>query len=671
MAKRKRYKSVSISPSKGGALMSRVSASEAGVANYLVKRDWRRDSDYEMRREGYDYFGDFEGLATGLQPFPAGSSSTDPVTLIHMVRSETGKTQVLAGTATALYVFNALEYEYVLDPNSANNPYVSNVNVQGGVEPCFAFLEWQQIGSGFSANGRRWEAVNINGYTILNNGVDLPVYWKIGDQQVTPMTELRDLGVAHVGTIAAYNNILMIGDVREIPLSDHNTWMNGSTPYGQYPDGLSTDRYQYRLLWSSINNPTEFGAVVGCTSTNGNNALTLSFPSESFLSGDKVVVIGAGVNGGNLFTTISNISGTTVTLADQASHSNSSALIQKQSSIGSITGYDDLEDDASGILKMGELMGQLVIYKDTSSFLAKYTGTVSSPFSFTRLPLSPGKSLYYKNTLTIVDGKYHIYAGRSAFYRFDLQNRQPIEVSVLDRCSDTFFDDSNTNIGNTDQIFASNNSITKEVWFCFPSSSSDKALCLDTRYGTVSTTSINITSALTVKRPTLNIVPVESEDWFVMGTSDGVVLLYGSVDRALPWWGGKDEIYYRRSSRTNTTDTEGYDSTLSSGLTDMGDQFNEKDLRSYLPALSSQQESLTNLGLEVRIYTAETQTGTEISGAHHVIDEPNEALVSLFLRAHNFRDELKVTGKDNPVRVASRTYEVSRIGSRSAIRRDD
>ena len=63
----------------------------------------------------------------------------------------------------------------------------------------------------------------------------------------------------------------------------------------------------------------------------------------------------------------------------------------------------------------------------------------------------------------------------------------------------------------------------------------------------------------------------------------------------------------------------------------MGDQFNEKDLRSYLPALSSQQESLSNLGLEVRIYTDETQTGTEISGAQHDIAEPTAALVSLFL----------------------------------------
>ena len=53
------------------------------------------------------------------------------------------------------------------------------------------------------------------------------------------------------------------------------------------------------------------------------------------------------------------------------------------------------------------------------------------------------------------------------------------------------------------------------------------------------------------------------------------------------------------------------------------------------------------------------------------MDEPEENSIALFARAHNFRDEITVSGKDNPVRLASRTYEVSKVGSRSAIRRDD
>ena len=113
--------------------------------------------------------------------------------------------------------------------------------------------------------------------------------------------------------------------------------------------------------------------------------INLGLPVESFVAGDEVVVLGAAVAGGNLYTTISSISGTTVVLSDAASTATSSAILQKQSAVGSITGFDDLQDDASGIVKMGELMGQLVIYKDTSNFLARYTGVPTSPFSFARL----------------------------------------------------------------------------------------------------------------------------------------------------------------------------------------------------------------------------------------------------------------------------------------------
>ena len=152
----KRFTSISVSPTDGGRLMSRVSASEAGLPNYKVKRDFRRDSDYEMRREGYDYFGDLGSLSVGTQPFPAGVSSTDEITLVHLSRSTTGKTQVVVGTKTALYLYNALEGDYVSDPNSANNPYFDVVNVVGGTEPYFGDVEWKQFGSVFSSSCRMW-----------------------------------------------------------------------------------------------------------------------------------------------------------------------------------------------------------------------------------------------------------------------------------------------------------------------------------------------------------------------------------------------------------------------------------------------------------------------------------------------------------------------------------
>ena len=659
-----RFSNLQYSPLDGGRLMSRASDSVVGTANYTVKRDWRRDLDQEVRREGYDYFGDFSGLAVGDQPFP----STEEINLIHLARSPSGKTAVVVGTKSALYSFIALDYEYA--SGDSNGVYVIGI----GDDPYFSDLEWQTLKSGFSSSGRRWEAANVNGYTVFNNGVDLPVVWRTEWTTALPLTELRDLGVAHVGTIAAFNNVMMLGDIREIPTADFDDWMNGvdgNDPYDVYPDTLSTNRFQYRLLWSSLNDPTEYGVVVKGTSTTGGSSttLTMDFPAESFSAGDEIVVLGAGTAGGNLSTKVDSVSGTSLVMEDSAVTATTSAYVQKLSASASITGYDDLEDDASGILKMEELMGQLVIYKDTSNFLARYTGVLSVPFQFERLPIAPGSTLYYKNTLVSVDGKYHIYAGRNAFFKFDLQNRQPREIESVDLCSDIFFDE--VSIADTDSIFAAHNANTKEVWFGFPGSGSDKVLCLDHRYDTVSTSSMNITAAATVKRPTMDLVPVETEDWFVMGNSAGTMLLYGFSDQNLTQWGGKDRIYYRRDDRTDTVTTEPYTSTLSSGLSNFGDSFNEKDIRSYVLHLSSQQESLTGLNLNVKIYGAATQTGTETLLANHDIDEPNENLVSLYARQHNYRDELSVTGKDNPVRFASRMYEVSGVASKSATRRDD
>ena len=642
--------------------MSRASASVTGSANYTVKRDWRRALDQESRREGYDYFGDFSGLAVGDQPFP----SAEEINLVHLSRSPSGKTAVVVGTKSALYSFTALDYEYA--SGDGNGVYVIGI----GDDPYFSDLEWQTLKSGFSSSGRRWEAANVNGYTVFNNGVDLPVVWRLEWATALPLTELRDLGVAHVGTIAAFNNVMMLGDIREIPTANFDDWMNGTDgndPYDAYPDTLSTNRFQYRLLWSSLNDPREYGVVVESTSTLNSTTLTMDFPSESFSVGDDIVVLGAGGSGGNHLTKVDSISGTTLVMEDQALTATTSAYLQKLSSSSSITGYDDLEDDASGIIKLEELMGQLVIYKDTANFLARYTGVLSVPFQFERLPITPGKTLYYKNTLVSVDGKYHIYAGRNAFFKFDLQNRQPREVESMDLCSNIFFDE--VNIANTDSVFAAHNANTKEIWVGFPGSGSDKVLCMDLRYDTVSISSLNITAAATVKRPTMNLVPVETEDWVVMGNTEGTVLLYGLADKALSQWGDKDEIFYRRDDRTDTTTTESYTSTLSSGLSNFGDNFNEKDLRSYMLHLSSQQDSLTGLNLNVKVYGAATQTGTETLLADHDIDEPNENLVSLFARQHNYRDELSVTGKDNPVKVAARMYEVSGVASKSAIRRDD
>ena len=736
MAKKKnKYRDVTITPSQGGQLMARTSPVSAKAENYITKRDWRRHLDQEERREGYDYFGDFTGETnTGSQPFP----TADEINLIHMARSPSGKTAIIVGSKTTLYQFYSLDFEYI-SQIAANSPDPGGNYVDGdGTDPYFAEYDWQVIGSGFSADGCRWEAVNLNGYTVFNNGVDLPVVYRLEWAESEPLTELRDQGIARVGTISAFNNVLMLGDVEQIYTQDISTWMNGSAPYGNYTG--STNRFQYRLMWASNNEPQRFAANITCSATSGSNQVTMDWPSQSFKQGDSVTIFGAGINSGNLTTTISSISGTTVTLGTQASTTPSSSSIQRADAVGSIVGYDDLQDDASGILKMAELQGQLVIYKDTSIFLASYTGIVDMPFTMVRLGIPTNKALFYKHTLVPVLGLYHIYAGRNAFYKLDLQTRIPIEVAKMDLCSNLFFDNPSVSIASTCDIFATDNSLTKEVWFCHPSSTSDHAICYDYRYDTVSTTSINLSAASAVKRPTLNLVPVETEDWFVMGNSAGTLLLYGKVDNALPQWGNSMEVHYRRSNRTfiagsssassttftasadpgsslavgdgvtvygaatngldltttvtnisgttitlndqaitssakgmqrhhvlSTEPTEGYSSTIKSGLIDFGIGHDEKSMRSYVPHLSEVGSS----GYTVNIYSARNEHDTPTSIVSHAVTDPNENLISMYYKNHFFQDELKVSGKDNPAKLHARTFEVDKSSSSSTTRRDN
>src|SRR5712675_764177 len=66
-----RYKIFEAKPALGGNLITRGSADNCGLFNYTTKRDWRRDLDVEIRREGHDYFYPNLTLPIGGQPFPS------------------------------------------------------------------------------------------------------------------------------------------------------------------------------------------------------------------------------------------------------------------------------------------------------------------------------------------------------------------------------------------------------------------------------------------------------------------------------------------------------------------------------------------------------------------------------------------------------------------------
>lgn len=973
-----KFRNISIVPQQGGQLITKPTISEAGLLNYVEKRDWRRDLTEEMRREGHDYFwpntadGTTNDFSTnpGNQPFPnnltirpkagedvctvavseltepliSGSGETViigtkiatitfpdghpfvrgetvrvsgwnesvlngdwallsatrttivynipntavttgtgtgsvisimPVNLVHMARRPNGKTATIVGTACRLFRFQSLD----------NGSYFEFANSTSGYfDPAGTYFDdnpgdWIIIGNGFSPQGKRWEAVDLNGYAVFNNGVDLLHSYRIEDDVAYPIYELREIGVASVGTITEFNGILMCADIREIQsdklvelfglvgttsggdvlLSQSTTtvtanvatftsadvgkWIvyesgdvakivtfsttksvvvdtsltitskkftlrNKASQTGSYFSGLITatlnhttmevtcssaptlptvgqvfrftngfssvitavtdtthftltladdpdedftampfyvvdgegnsyldyrltataaiftnemvgrfisfdsgetrrilevisstvarvdtdlpialeyfgvenpdtyaaytnnsfiSRFQYRVLWSAFEEPLRFSSTVPAAISKGSNRLVFTYPAKSFQAGDEVTILGAGVNGGNLTATILYITANRVAIIDALADTDATdSEVQRSDANGSIAAYEDLQDDGSGILKMGALESTLVVYKDTSIFLGSYTGQVGAAFQFRLRKVPNGKTLYYRHTLVSINTSFHVYAGRNAFYRFDLTNQIPQEIQGMELCKNLFFDQ--VDISDTEQIFAADNFTTKEVVIGFPSSTNHKAICFDYLQGTVSTTSAQITACATIKRPVVGLSQGETQDWFVMGNSSGVILLYGRTTEAVDSWSGVKEIYYRREANPFSATKRGYDSILQSGAADFGAPFDEKSFNGYAVVPSS-----NSLDVTLLIELTGGRNPGELSllpGFPYAMNLPDsENLVPIHARQNYISDRIKIIDWDNPFRLAQRIWSVAGVNSNSFNRR--
>jgi len=296
--------SLEIKPSQGGKLMAGMSSEAAGLGNYIVKRDWRRVIDREIRAEGCDGLALNPMIDSRIQTYPGDGS--DPLTVLAQARRGDGKRTIVAGNKTTLWAYTGTEdTRYVIGPGSAippgatwsgfpsdplhlqltvgtfysfvlGNSYALGTYSGGTSGAWTSVLEasgtftttqadyylfgpratvctalilatstlgvvgssdyflnddttpyvdetqngWIQIAGGLSALGRRWEAVQVGDYLVLNNGVDLPLTYHPGDQSAFPIYELREQQIASVGTIAAHDGNLLCMDLWQINDAD-------------------------------------------------------------------------------------------------------------------------------------------------------------------------------------------------------------------------------------------------------------------------------------------------------------------------------------------------------------------------------------------------------------------------------------------------------------------
>jgi hypothetical protein len=181
----------------GGNLLTQpaVSLENVGENNFTQITNWRRNKDQLQRREGWLKFEPVTGASQYI------FDGTELVLKLAELIRPNGE-RVIVGVSRTL---------------------IKKFDVDTGT--------WTTIGSGYSAGGLRWQTITMNGFLVMNNGVDLPVSYRVEDATVTPIYEMREVGIASVGRIAEYNGFFFVADIVEVQDVFLNQWMNG---FGSY-----------------------------------------------------------------------------------------------------------------------------------------------------------------------------------------------------------------------------------------------------------------------------------------------------------------------------------------------------------------------------------------------------------------------------------------------------
>jgi hypothetical protein len=123
-----KFAPVHVKPTQGGRLMSGVSSDTAGLANYAVKRDFRRDRDREVLAEGYEEF-----LSDSRFPVPLDAGES--VTLITMARRQDNRTTIVVGTPARLWAYFPNEGGYIeIWPDDDYVKYEEETDPPAGLE---------------------------------------------------------------------------------------------------------------------------------------------------------------------------------------------------------------------------------------------------------------------------------------------------------------------------------------------------------------------------------------------------------------------------------------------------------------------------------------------------------------------------------------------------------
>jgi len=214
---------------------------------------------------------------------------------------------------------------------------------------------------------------------------------------------------------------------------------------------------------------------------------------------------------------------------------------------------------------------------------------------------------------------------------------------VADAANSFFFE----GYDQADEVFALENPITKEIWFCFP----DKTMCfdMDTPGGTVSEIDQAFNAAAVVHKTGTTDV------WFIMSIGRFIYtngIAYG-ITPILTW----------------LRDGVAVDSILKFGLGSFKDQSNEKLLLNFTPILAS---ASPDVDLEVQLYATHNPSATPAALLSPVASLPTPAgnnFLTLAFQTIYVQDEITlVETADVDARYSMRIWEYEVVQARGVTR---
>lgn len=478
---------------------------------------------------------------------------------------------------------------------------------------------------------------------------DFYVWLKKADTGAGTVTTSPAIAVSPVSLSTQNDLALVFWD------ATNGAWVSVTFPLGVVPAddpyGTPPTYITRRLPWSVANSeygePQNWAPAYEVLMPSASATITLPFPSSVFVAGQtRVAVVNGGPLGGPLGgqeatpngVLVTAVSGRTLTLevaTDSGLTYPRVVTVLRWEDTSSLVGRYDLQGDNSEITSMASLRNWIVLFRTTGIYRGRYTGDPNAPFVFE--PIYSGSNVpLWPDAIANIKGDYLLYPAKgNRIYAYDGVSWPEVH-ELVDAASSLFFD-------NTDQateVFAIENSITKEWWFLYP----DQTVCVDfdTEGLSVSVIDQAFDAAAVIHKP------LSSDVWFVMAIANEIKL--------------NGLVFGETPVATWLRDGVAAQSTLLFGLNSFGDESNEKLLQSLTPILGSLSISVA---LEIQVYSywnPNAAPTTLLVPAEALPTPSGRNYVPMIFQALYLQDKITLTDtRDVDARYVKRIWEVDLV----------